>query len=75
MRDAIKTLLQSLHPEVDYENTTDLVSQSILDSFDIVSLIGEIDEVIGVHIPPQCILPEHFESLEALFCLIHELKK
>ena len=74
MRDKIKAILLSLHPEVDYEVCTGLVTQSIFDSFDIVTLIGEIDDVIGIHIPPQCILPEHFESLDTLYCLILELK-
>ena len=36
-------ILKSLHPEVDFEITEDLVDDGILDSLDIVTLVTEIN--------------------------------
>ena len=66
-------ILSSLHPEVDFENTEDLVDDGILDSLDIVSLVTEIDSELGVRIPPEEIIPENFNSAEALWALIEKL--
>ena len=66
-------ILADLHPEVDFENTTDLVDDGILDSLDIVSLVAQIDAEFGVTIPAEEIIPENFNSAEALFRLIERL--
>ena len=66
-------ILADLHPEVDFENTTDLVDDGILDSLDIVSLVAQIDAEFGVTIPAEEIIPENFNSAAALFELIEKL--
>ena len=66
-------ILSSLHPEVDFENTSDLVDDGILDSLDIVALVTEIDAEMGVSIPAEEIVPENFNSAEALMTLIERL--
>ncbi len=66
-------ILSSLHPEVDFENTSDLVDDGILDSLDIVALVTEIDAEMGVSIPAEEIVPENFNSAKALMELIERL--
>lgn len=66
-------ILQDLHPDVDFENTTNLVDAKILDSFDIVSLISEINEEFDVVISADQIIPENFNSAKALWSLIERL--
>ena len=66
-------ILADLHPEVDFENTTDLVDDGILDSLDIVSLVAQIDAEFGVTIPAEEIIPENFNSAKALMALIEKL--
>ena len=66
-------ILADLHPEVDFENTVDLVDDGILDSLDIVSLVAQIDAEFGVTIPAEEIIPENFNSAEALYALIEKL--
>ena len=66
-------ILADLHPEVDFENTNDLVDDGILDSLDIVSLVAQIDAEFGVTIPAEEIIPENFNSAEELFALITKL--
>lgn len=68
------SILRELHPEVDYGTEGHLVDGMILDSFDIVTLISEIQEVFDVTIDAKRIIPENFNSAKALYALIEELK-
>ena len=66
-------ILNDLHPEVDFANTSDLVDDGILDSLDIVTLITEIHEEFDVTIPAEEIIPENFNSVEDMMALIERL--
>ena len=66
-------ILNDLHPEVDFANTSDLVDDGILDSLDIVTLITEIHEEFDVTIPAEEIIPENFNSVEDIMALIERL--
>lgn len=66
-------ILTELHPEVDFSSAEGLVDDGILDSLDIVSLVAEIDTEFGITVPAEEIIPENFNSAEALFKLIERL--
>ncbi len=66
-------ILKSLHPEIDYETCDSLIDDNIIDSFDIVTLISEINEEFDVAIPAEEIIPENFNSAQALWQLIERL--
>lgn len=67
-------ILQGVRPDVDFENETALIDDGILDSFDVVSIISEIDDVFGVQIRITELDPENFNSVEAIWKLIESLK-
>ncbi len=71
--DELLEILQDLHPEVDFETCDTLVDDKIIDSFDIVSIISEISEEFDVVIPAEEIVPENFNSAQALYELIQRL--
>lgn len=66
-------ILESLHPEVDFENNDSLIDDGILDSLDIVTLVTEINAEFDVTIPAEEIVPENFNSAKALMELITRL--
>ena len=66
-------LLRELHDDVDFENTDGLVDEGIIDSLDIVTLITEINDRFDVSITPEEIVPENFNSVQALWGLICRL--
>ena len=66
-------ILNELHPDVDFENVDTLIDDKILDSFDIVTLVAEIDAEFDVAIPAEELVPENFNSAQALFALIEKL--
>ncbi|MBQ7248304.1 MAG: acyl carrier protein [Lachnospiraceae bacterium] len=67
-------ILQDLHPEVDFDECDTLVDDKILDSFDIISLITEINSTFDVAVPAEEIIPENFNSAEALWDMIERLR-
>ena len=72
--DKLLDLLQGIRPDVDFENETELIDEGILDSFDVVSIISEIDDAFGVQIRINELEPENFNSAEAIWNLIEKLK-
>ena len=71
----LSRILQSIHPDVDYKTNDRLIEDKILDSFDIITLISEINEEFGVAIPAEEIVPENFNSAEKLYDLILRLEE
>lgn len=66
-------ILEEMHPDVDFENNEKLIDDRILDSFDIITLIGEINDEFEVTIPAEEIIPENFNSAKSLYQLIEKL--
>ena len=67
-------ILEELHPEVDFENCETLIDDKILDSFDIISIISEVNDVFDVTISAEYIVPQNFNSEKALYALIEKLE-
>lgn len=70
MRDRIIKILNEVRPEFDFGTETNFISQGMLDSFDLVTLVTELDESFGISIDGTDILPENFESAEAIEALL-----
>ena len=71
--EALLNILTDLHPDVDFDTCTTLIDDKILDSFDIVTLVAEIDAEFDVAIPAEELLPENFNSAKALYALVERL--
>lgn len=70
----LMAILEELRPDVDFENETGLIDNAILDSFDIVSLVGELNEAFDIEINPTDLIPENFNSAEAILALVEKLR-
>ena len=66
-------ILYEINPDIDFEIEDALIDGGILDSFDIVTLVTEIDDAYGVQIPAEELIPENFNSAMAIFALIQRL--
>jgi len=71
--DALIAILEDLHSDVDFTTHEALIDESILDSFDIITIIAEIDSEFDVAIPAEEIIPENFNSAKALYALVERL--
>ena len=66
MRERIIKILSELRPEFDFDQQIDFIEEGMLDSFDIVSLVSELDAMYGISIDGMDILPENFASVESI---------
>ena len=66
-------ILRRMHPDVDFEANDDLIGEGVLDSLDIVTLITEINTTFDVSIPAEEVIPENFNSAEAIYAMIERL--
>ena len=72
--DELMEILEELRPDVDFENETSLIDDGVLDSFDIVALVGELYDAFDIEIKPNNLVPENFNSAEAMMALIEQLQ-
>jgi len=71
--DKLMGILRALNPDIDFEAEAALIDGGLLDSFDIVTLVAEIDDAFGVEIPAQELIPENLNSAGAIHALIRRL--
>lgn len=74
MRETLMGILKDLRPEVDFEKETALIDGGILDSFDIVSLVGGINDAFDIEIQVEDLLPENFNSVDNMLELVAKLQ-
>ncbi len=67
-------IMSEIRPDVDFTAATKLIDDDILDSFDIISMVSEINDAFGIEINVNDLLPENFNSAEALYTLIQKLQ-
>ena len=72
--EALMEILENLHPEIDFNTCETLIDDGLIDSFDIVTIISEINEEYDVVIPAEEIVPDNFNSAKALYDLIQRLE-
>ena len=72
--DELIQILESINPDVDYRKETNLIDGKILDSFDIITIISEINEEFDIAIPAEEIIPENFNSAQKLYELIQRFE-
>ena len=70
MREKIKALLSENYPQIDFESSDELVDDGILDSMTLVGIISALSMEFGVMLPYEEIVPENFNSLDAMAELI-----
>ena len=71
----LKQILEEIRPDLNFEAETKLIDDGILDSFDIISIVGELNMHYGIEINVEDLLPENFNSMEAIFELVTKLQE
>lgn len=65
-------VLKSIKEDVDFENSTDFIEDGLLDSFDLVNLVSELEDVFDIEIRGVDIIPENFTSIETIKELVEK---
>ena len=65
-------VLKGIRPEFDFTTSDDFIADGMLDSFDVVTLINELDQSYGISIAGTDILPENVRNIAAIKALLHK---
>ena len=73
--DELLEILNDIQPGVDFENETHLIDNHLLDSLSVISLVAELEDTFDVTIPAVEIIPDNFNSAEAMMEMIQRLQE
>lgn len=74
MREKVLEVLREVRSDVDFEHETKLIDDGILDSFDIIAIVSELNERFDIEITADELEPENFNTLDAITSLVKSLQ-
>lgn len=66
MQEKIREILVDIRPEYDFLEDEDFIEAGMLDSFDVLTLVTDLEEKFNIKIDGGDILPENFSSINAI---------
>ena len=68
-------ILRDIDPDIDYETCHNLIDDHRLDSLSVISLVAELEDTFDITIPTVEVIPENFNSAEAMWAMIRRLQE
>lgn len=75
MREIILKILSEIRPEFDFRDSEDFIEDGYLDSFDIVTVIDELEKEFGIIVDGLEVIPENFATVATIEALINKSEK
>ena len=75
MRDTILEILADIIDEDDLDTCTTLIDAGVLSSLDIIQLIGALNDEFDISIPATEIIPQNFNSVDAMAAMVARLSE
>lgn len=73
--ETLMNILMEIDESIDWENEKELIDGRLLDSFGVISLISELEEVFDIEIDAAEMIPENLNSADAMWKMIERLKE
>ncbi|MCI6238009.1 MAG: acyl carrier protein [Porcincola intestinalis] len=74
MKEKILDILKSMDDSIDYLSETKLIDDKIIDSLTLTALISELESEFNIEIDMDDIIPENFNSIDAIADLVTRLQ-
>ena len=74
MRDTIIDILSEIAEDVNFDSCTTLIDDGLLSSLDIIQLIGALNDEFDISIPATEIIPDNFNSVDAICAMVKRLE-
>ncbi len=65
-KEKILEILKEIRPEFSFEDSDNYIEDGFLDSFDVVTLVSELEDAFDIIIDGLDIVPENFESVDTI---------
>lgn len=72
--ETVLEILAEVKPNVDFKNATAIVDDGLLDSMDIVMLVGELNDEFDIEIQVTDLVPENFNTVDAIVKMVERLE-
>ena len=70
MKERVLKLLEGIQPDIDFENETALIDDSLLESFDVIQIVTGLMDEFDISIDADDIEPENLNSLDAICAMV-----
>ena len=74
IKEQVNNILKEIKPTKDLANIDDIIESGYLDSFELMSLIAQLSETFNIEIDVDEIIPENFNSADAMAAMVEKLK-
>lgn len=74
-KEQILAILKDVKPTKNLENVTDIIEGGYIDSFELMALISNLNEKFGVEVTVEDLIPENFNSVDAITQMVERLYK
>ncbi len=75
MKEKVLGILEELRPDIDFESGEGLISDGLLESFDLIQLIAVLENEFGIEIGNRYVTVENFDSPDKIISLVESLQK
>lgn len=72
MREKILEILQTIRPDQDFTGTDDFIEAGMLDSYDMVTLVTNMEITFGFRIDGTDVVPENFGSIDSIVSMLQK---
>ena len=72
---SVEQVLKDIRPEFDFTTSNDFIADGMLDSFDVVTLVSDLDQEYGISITGVDIVPENFQSIASIERILQKYRK
>ena len=73
--DTLMKILNEIDNSINWEKEKAVIDDRLLDSFGVITLVSELEDAFGIEIEASEMVPENFNSAEAMDRMISRLKE
>lgn len=73
--DKILEILKDMDDSIQWEKEQGLIDRRLLDSFGVIALVSELEDSFSIEIEAGEMVPENFNSVEAIFKMVRRLQE
>lgn len=74
MKEQVLKILKAVRQDVDFETEKAMIDDGVLDSFDIISIVSDLNDAFDIDITADELEPENFNTLDAIVELVKSLQ-